>query len=171
MCGNYSREETIQGQKLYEEIRYTKNAVKVQMIARTFFLPILLQRKMKSTLVIYKIMSISIFQAMPFIKDIRKWVASQRRQRSHRRDSHRRLSTQSTTPNPQRYLSLNLKHKDIKSSIFYRNHCQLLLKQRAGNLNNVRYFLIVFLGRWQQRYMVLRLTRTHRHHLADFPGH
>ena len=44
---------------------------------------------------------------MPFIKDIRKWVASQRRQRSHRRDSHRRLSTQSTTSNPQRYLSLN----------------------------------------------------------------
>ena len=44
---------------------------------------------------------------MPFIKDIRKWVASQRRQRCHRRDSHRRLSTQSTTPNPQRYLSLN----------------------------------------------------------------
>ena len=24
MCGNYSREETIQGRKLYEEIRYTK---------------------------------------------------------------------------------------------------------------------------------------------------
>jgi len=44
----------------------------------------------------------SLFMAMPFIKDIRKWVASQRRQRSHRRDSHRRLSTQSTTPNPQR---------------------------------------------------------------------
>ena len=24
MCGNYSREETIQGRKLYEEIRYVK---------------------------------------------------------------------------------------------------------------------------------------------------
>ena len=44
---------------------------------------------------------------MPFIKDIRKWVAIQRRQGSHRRDSHRRLSTRSTTSNPQlpqRYL-------------------------------------------------------------------
>ena len=27
MCGNYSREETIQGRKLYEEIRYTINCV------------------------------------------------------------------------------------------------------------------------------------------------
>jgi hypothetical protein len=24
-CGNYSREETIQGRKLYEEIRYSKD--------------------------------------------------------------------------------------------------------------------------------------------------
>ena len=47
---------------------------------------------------------------MPFIKDIRKWVEIQRRQHSHRRDSHRRLSTRSNTPNPQlpqRYPSLN----------------------------------------------------------------
>jgi len=43
----------------------------------------------------------SLFMAMPFIKDIRKWVAIQRRQGSHRRDSHRRLSTRSTTSNPQ----------------------------------------------------------------------
>jgi len=42
----------------------------------------------------------SMFMAMPFIKDIRKWVEIQRRQHSHRRDSHRRLSTRSTTPNP-----------------------------------------------------------------------
>ena len=27
MCGNYSREETIQGRKLYEEIRYPGNYV------------------------------------------------------------------------------------------------------------------------------------------------
>lgn len=44
----------------------------------------------------------SLFMAMPFIKDIRKWVAIQRRQHNHRRDSYRRLSTQSSTPNPQR---------------------------------------------------------------------
>ena len=28
-CGNYSREETIQGQKLYEEIRYTTTELAV----------------------------------------------------------------------------------------------------------------------------------------------
>jgi len=44
----------------------------------------------------------SLFMAMPFVKDIRKWVAREKRQHSHRRDSHIRLSTQSTTPNPQR---------------------------------------------------------------------
>jgi len=27
MCGNYSREETIQGRKLYEEIRYVAHAI------------------------------------------------------------------------------------------------------------------------------------------------
>ena len=45
MCGNYSREETIQGRKLYEEIRYSK----IFFSFHTTIFKILLQTENKGT--------------------------------------------------------------------------------------------------------------------------
>ena len=37
MCGNYSREETIQGRKLYEEIRYADREILTRIIPLALF--------------------------------------------------------------------------------------------------------------------------------------
>ena len=42
----------------------------------------------------------NLFQVMPFVRNIRKWVATQKR-----RNDHRRRSTQPTTPNPRQRVS------------------------------------------------------------------
>ena len=46
MCGNYSREETIQGRKLYEEIRYMQNISKSKSFGR--FVLIVIQNNFKN---------------------------------------------------------------------------------------------------------------------------